>query len=398
MPWKFNDGAPRPWNICDTPRSQCVSCLDHLYFARKKPKKKHKKIVKGHVIGSKKRFLIYKHLDIIIGPNQALCGKCNSKPVHELNIASTNAQTTHIPDFLYNILSENRTELNNTRQKQSPQNRDAKNAPISLQKLNDEQIRHSCGLDIDSLNRIVQHVNQPDYMHYRTNKLNVHDLFIACCIWRQNLCYTFAATLFGYKHNSGICKLVSRVINLLSEYWVEDWIGSSYWTEEKLAPHIPQFVKDLYPEKNVIGVVDATYLYMQKSRNNYQYQKASYSAYKHRNLQKEHVLCTPDGKVVFVDGPYYADGQNNDDKIWDSIVHSEHHDINIIYPDGKEYTVVADRGYRSCHESDKFKLLIPNGVTTERTESVGSDGTVKVKKTKKVLTEKEGAETKLSVS
>ena len=34
-----------------------------------------------------------------------------------------------------------------------------------------------------------------DYMHYRANKLKVDDLFMACCVWSQNLSDECAATL-----------------------------------------------------------------------------------------------------------------------------------------------------------------------------------------------------------
>ena len=50
------------------------------------------------------------------------------------------------------------------------------------------------------------------------------------------------------------------------------------------------------------------------------------------NLQKEHVLCTPDGKVILVDGPCHGDGQNNDEKILYSIVHSDAHEMHEMFP------------------------------------------------------------------
>ena len=80
--------------------------------------------------------------------------------------------------------------------------------------------------------------------------------------------------------------------------------------------HIPDFVDRLHPGKNVVAIADATYLYTQKSLLNYQFQKCTYSVYKGRNLQKEHVVCTPDGFILFSDGPFFADGYNNDQIIW----------------------------------------------------------------------------------
>ena len=112
--------------------------------------------------------------------------------------------------------------------------------------------------------------------------------------------------------------------------------------------------------------------------------------YKARNLQKEHVACTPDGKVLFVDGPYFADGHNDDYLIWDSIVEDPEHDIHRIFPeqdaDGQDrkYTFFADRGYSQCRENDAFDLKIPHGIQKEG--GYNSKGE-KVKKAKRLTTE-----------
>ena len=123
---------------------------------------------------------------------------------------------------------------------------------------------------------------------------------------------------------------------------------------------------------------------------NQTFPKATYSVHKSRNLQKEHVACTPDGKVLFVDGPYFADGHNDDYLIWESIVEDPDHDIHRIFPgqdaDGQDqkYTFFADRGYSHCHENDTFDLKIPHGIQKEA--GFNSKGE-KIKKAKRLTTE-----------
>ena len=85
--------------------------------------------------------------------------------------------------------------------------------------------------------------------------------------------------------------------------------------------HSLPFVKKLWPDSNVTGCADATYLHSQKSQNNHQHEKQTYCMYKGRNMQKEHVLCTTEGYVISADGPHFADGHNADAIMLDHQIH-----------------------------------------------------------------------------
>ncbi len=61
---------------------------------------------------------------------------------------------------------------------------------------------------------------------------------------------------------------------------------------------------------SVITVWDATYIYIDKS-SNYQYQKETFSAHKHRNLVKFMILCSTDGYIIDVIGPYLCNGPSS---------------------------------------------------------------------------------------
>ena len=400
MVWKFNNTQHTQFKICTTKKRECINCKANLYFTktRRGTHSKHRVIKEGHIISATKRFQIYKTHQITIGPNQSLCAACNEKDINELIIRETAWKPVEIPEFLSNVLYEQRKAHKQHQLHNEPrikrQYRHKNESPIQCKDLSDEKVRLACGISKTNLIVIQKHVNEAIEDHSDTGKLDIEDLFIACCVWRQNMSYSFAAVTFGFTNSSGICHLIDRVLYYLSEYWVEDWLGKRYWNKREILKHIPEAVNKLHPNKNVIGCVDATYLYTQKSRSSYQFQKATYSKYKHRNLLKEHVLCTPDGKVVFVDGPYYADGWNQDDKIWDSIVHNPDHQLHTILPDDEVHHVIADRGYRNCHETDHWKLVIPHGVGKEEEEYIDGNGKQKKRTKKVVLNEKQGAENK----
>ena len=53
------------------------------------------------------------------------------------------------------------------------------------------------------------------------------------------------------------------MMHLLSEYWVEDQIGSKHWNAQKMQQHVPTVMGKLHPSKNIVGCVDATHLFTQ---------------------------------------------------------------------------------------------------------------------------------------
>ena len=77
-------------------------------------------------------------------------------------------------------------------------------------------------------------------------------------------------------------------------------------------------------------------------------------------------MCTADGWIVMVDGPYAAD--KGDGIIWNSIIHDEDHDFyNIIGDEWHEcpYSICADRGYKEVIESYEWpELLLTKGTKT----------------------------------
>ena len=347
---------------------RCLCCGRHVYKTKRRPKKNPKgvkNLCKGYGIHLDYAIDIYECHGIIVHPRQLLCGVCKDKSLEDLQF--NNIQTKNIKNnkHIHKILECQRKK----EQKTNTSSTKKEKQRLCLNNLSDKEVRVSCGLHKAQLKRVVDELSS-DNIH-----LNITHLFVACSVWYQDISYSYASILFNYNDKCYVSQIISGVVIILFNHWAPKYLGSEYWTKDKiLNAHIPEFVNILYPNDNIIGAVDATYLYSQKSQKNYQYQKATYSNYKHLNLQKEHVFCTLDGFVISVDGPYFADGHNNDDIMWDSIINDENHAIHDIFDthpilnDANEdvdipqqkYCIVADRGYKKCVSHPSYKLIWPH--------------------------------------
>lgn len=58
-----------------------------------------------------------------------------------------------------------------------------------------------------------------------------------------------------------VSQIFSSTVAQINEIFVPQHLGFAAWPRTKLLQQVPNFVNILYPDKNVVGVVDATYLY-----------------------------------------------------------------------------------------------------------------------------------------
>ena len=407
--WNHTAPSSSEFALCRAPQSRCCVCNELIYG---KGRRKTANQPKGSQIKESKIYPIYKQHRIVITKKQSMCNPCDALDIDKLVFKTRMEQTNVVfPAFLKTILQgHDKLTQHERTQKDAEANRKRRrpsDAPLHYQSLSEESIKIMSGLSLQHLQSVVQFVKQ------KGGRIRLDDLIVACTLWRHHIGYRMIAVMFGYAGESGVQKCVDRVIKQLKRYFVPHHIGAGFWRRggasvdddddekeehgECVDDHIPEFVHRLHPDKNVVAIADATYLYTQKSLLNYQFQKCTYSVYKGRNLQKEHVVCTPDGFVLFSDGPFFADGYNNDQIIWDWTVNDTDHEIRQIFPeidgdgDSQTYTIVADRGYRKCLDHETYKLLIPHGVTKQAVKS--KDG--KKKKKKKALTVEQGNQSKL---
>ena len=96
-------------------------------------------------------------------------------------------------------------------------------------------------------------------------------------------------------------------------------------------------------------VCDGTYCYCQKSSNN-KVQRKTYSFQKKRHLVKIFVICTSDGYIVDILGPYAA--SDNDATILRDIIHKENSIKEMLL---KEDILLLDRGFRDVASELKQK-------------------------------------------
>lgn len=129
--------------------------------------------------------------------------------------------------------------------------------------------------------------------------------------------------------------------------------------EELIKNHTTLIAKKLHDIKdNQLALIcDGTYLRHQKSTNN-EYQRKSYSGQKKNHLCKPFTICTTDGYVVDVLGPFNAN--ENDAKILEKSL-TENDQLKLIL--NKDDIFVLDRGFRDVIEllkKEGFQTLMPS--------------------------------------
>lgn len=116
-------------------------------------------------------------------------------------------------------------------------------------------------------------------------------------------------------------------------------------SREELASHKTVLIHAFFDE-GVDGaihlILDGTYVYIEKSKAHV-HQKNTYNSHKKRNYVKIMVGTTPDGLIVFTDGPFMA--KDNDATITNTLLSEANSKLNKLQP---QDVVIVDRGFRDC--------------------------------------------------
>jgi len=127
--------------------------------------------------------------------------------------------------------------------------------------------------------------------------------------------------------------------------------------EDLIQNHNTEITKKLFDVcDNLFLICDGTYARHQKSTNN-EYQRKSFSGQKKVPLCKPFTICTTDGYIVDMLGPYFAN--QNDAEILKNIIQDPNGLYKLLL---KGDTFVLDRGFRDIVddlEKKKFKVLMP---------------------------------------
>ncbi|CAF1286217.1 unnamed protein product [Rotaria sordida] len=141
-------------------------------------------------------------------------------------------------------------------------------------------------------------------------------------------------------------------VNHRSESTISTFLASA------LSVGIFFFTPDLFTKlfSNVVGFIDGTYFYCQKSER-FEIQRKTWSEQKKRNLVKVMGIQFANGTWFDLIGPFYADGDHNDASIWNYIVAEDIGNVHDIF-DEETDEFLGDRGFRDV-DDERFTVRIP---------------------------------------
>ncbi|CAF1143835.1 unnamed protein product [Adineta ricciae] len=159
------------------------------------------------------------------------------------------------------------------------------------------------------------------------------------------------SSLFHMKNKHVASRIVHAIVEGLLKNFVPKHLGFQHIDRRTvLNCHQTLIASQLMADRDDQGilVMDGTYLFIQKSSSN-QFQRRSFSMHKRRNLIKPTITTATDGYILSVQGPYFADGRNNDASIANNIfIHNEEDVLNWL---NKDDVIAVDRGFRDAVKS-----------------------------------------------
>ncbi|XP_044586031.1 uncharacterized protein LOC123266063 [Cotesia glomerata] len=166
------------------------------------------------------------------------------------------------------------------------------------------------------------------------------------------------SSIFGLAREQMVSDYCDEVISSFEKDVLPQYFGIDAISRETLLANTSNTAKVLYQVKDdqLIFICDGTYIRHQKSANN-EYQRKSYSGQKKVPLCKPFTICTTNGFVIDMLGPYTAN--MNDAEIMRIILSDPNGLIKLLK---KGDIIVVDRGFRDVIvylEELGFKVLMP---------------------------------------
>lgn len=173
---------------------------------------------------------------------------------------------------------------------------------------------------------------------------------------KTGLPYRTIAALFSLDNFQTVGEYCEQARNSLVKDFVPHNLGPNHITRKEWIKHNTKIATELLGIKpNEFAIIsDGTYLYCQKSRDN-TFQKKTWSVQKKSNLVKPFVLCSTDGYIIDVVGPYPA--VDNDATIMQHVLKSNKELRTLIRSNDH---IIIDRGFRDCVKTleSTYKLNI----------------------------------------
>lgn len=299
-------------------------------------------IKKANSVGMDKSLKFWFTQEVVVHwHDYKLCNSCYNME----NIVLETRETSNISDFkiLVDLLSAEIKKQTN--KKEEPV---IMEFGLDITKLSEENCIECCGLSTFNLKELAEDSN-----------CSIQIIFEFFCKCRQILSNRFAGVLFG-KDQSTLSKNFDRVLDKLTEIFVPKWLGASAFTREDIIKnHTPYLFEQILP--NVRGGIDGTYFYATKS-SDFNSQRKTYNKHKGRNLFKEMGIILPDGRIFDLIGPFFSDGDHNDEWMWRYITDTNCGDLKDVF-DLFEDEFLADRGFLRVLEGEGlFSLRTPVGL------------------------------------
>ncbi|CAF1419369.1 unnamed protein product [Adineta steineri] len=225
----------------------CISCGIKVGSPMKR--KRDKKIKLAHYIGRTKQIEIFSLFNIVTDhKHHVLCTNCFGKNVEELKIYTENQadKPYNYDELIQYAVIYNKKLLAGIEKKDSNCQR------ISIHDMSIEDYTTLCGLLPDNIYDIAKIINQDPQF--------ILEFFTIC---RQNMTRRAAAVCFGYKSNASISLHFNKIFTSLLNDFVPKYIGYTAFTRKDVKRKTPDLFKRLFP--NVVGIIDGTYFYCQKS-------------------------------------------------------------------------------------------------------------------------------------
>uniref|UniRef100_A0A6P7GRD0 Uncharacterized protein LOC114329946 n=3 Tax=Diabrotica virgifera virgifera TaxID=50390 RepID=A0A6P7GRD0_DIAVI len=168
---------------------------------------------------------------------------------------------------------------------------------------------------------------------------------------------TIAAVL-GLERPQQVSDFSASILSSFEKDVLPSRFGIQAANRQHLIDQTAPVAKILYDIRgDQLGLVcDGTYLRHEKSSNN-EYQRKSYSGQKKAPLCKPFTICTTNGYIIDILGPYYA--TDNDAKILESILNDPNGLITLLQEGDKFF---LDRGFRDVIQklsNLQFQALMP---------------------------------------
>lgn len=225
----------------------------------------------------------------------------------------------------------------------------AKTKYQEIEEFDDEDFKTLTSITKDQFLYLFRRINT---IHCDHRTVSRRDLVMFRVKLRQGLSDNFLKVMFSYSSRQSVSMTIATVRIRLMQHFVPMYLGFGSMTRQQyIDRHVTDFSNRLYnrnPEtKKAIIIVDGTYMYIPKS-SNYRFLRQTFCVHKGRHLVKPIMLVAPDGYIIAVHGPYFADGQNNDASCLKDDLEN---DISGLKGWLEEEDIfIVDRGYRDCIE------------------------------------------------